>query len=124
MNMAVSLFCLVGFGWVGGGGWRGGERERERESGVRGSVDLPINSTFTSHKIIMVDPFNWLCKNQRSTNQATTISVRVTQTYQLFDLPNVKQEVKHKTSAWRQKGLTGYCFKYIDRPFCLRTNEK
>ena len=24
-----------------------------------------------------------------------------------------------KSSAWRQKGLTGYCFKYIDRPFCL-----
>ena len=20
-------------------------------------------------------------------------------------------------------GLTGYCFKYIDRPFCLRTND-
>ena len=30
--------------------------------------------------------------------------------------------VPHYTSsAWRQKGLTGYCFKYIDRPFCLRT---
>ena len=25
-------------------------------------------------------------------------------------------------SARRQKGLTGYCFKYIDRPFCLRTD--
>ena len=23
------------------------------------------------------------------------------------------------SSAWRQKGPTGYCFKYIDRPFCL-----
>ena len=22
----------------------------------------------------------------------------------------------------KQKGLTGYCFKYIDRPFCLRAN--
>ena len=21
------------------------------------------------------------------------------------------------SSAWRQKGLTGHCFKYIDRPF-------
>ena len=24
------------------------------------------------------------------------------------------------SSVWRQKGLTGYCFKYIDRPFCLQ----
>ena len=23
----------------------------------------------------------------------------------------------------RQKGLTGYCFKYIDRPFCLQTDD-
>ena len=30
---------------------------------------------------------------------------------------------KHNSSAWRQKGLTGYCFKYIDRGFCLRTDE-
>ena len=22
-----------------------------------------------------------------------------------------------------QKGLTGYCFKYIDRPFCLQADE-
>ena len=28
-----------------------------------------------------------------------------------------------KLSARRQKGLTGYCFKYIDRPFCLQTDE-
>ena len=27
------------------------------------------------------------------------------------------------SSAWRQKGLTGDCFKYIDRPFCLQTDE-
>ena len=26
------------------------------------------------------------------------------------------------SSARRQKGLTGYCFKYIDRPFCLQTD--
>ena len=25
--------------------------------------------------------------------------------------------------AWRQKGLTGYCFKYTDRTFCLWTDE-
>ena len=25
--------------------------------------------------------------------------------------------------AWTQKGLTGYCFKYIDRPFCLQADE-
>ena len=24
------------------------------------------------------------------------------------------------SSVSRQKGLTGYCFKYIDRPFCLK----
>ena len=23
----------------------------------------------------------------------------------------------------RQKGLTGYCFKYTDRPFCLRASD-
>ena len=28
------------------------------------------------------------------------------------------------TSARIQKGLTGYCFKFIDRPFCLRTDVK
>ena len=27
------------------------------------------------------------------------------------------------SSALRQKGLTGCCFKYIDRPFCLRTDD-
>ena len=27
------------------------------------------------------------------------------------------------SSAQRQKGLTGYCFKYRDRPFCLQTND-
>ena len=27
------------------------------------------------------------------------------------------------SSAWRQKDLTGYCFNYIDRPFCLRTDD-
>ena len=27
------------------------------------------------------------------------------------------------SSARRQKGLTGFCFKYIDRPFCLQTND-
>ena len=26
------------------------------------------------------------------------------------------------SSAGRQKGLTGYCFKYIERPFCLQTD--
>ena len=31
--------------------------------------------------------------------------------------------IKIKPSVWRQKGLTGSCFKYIDRPFCLRTNK-
>ena len=27
------------------------------------------------------------------------------------------------SSARRQKGLTGYCFKYIERPLCLQTDE-
>ena len=27
------------------------------------------------------------------------------------------------SSLWRQKGLTGYCFKYIDRPFRLRNDD-
>ena len=31
--------------------------------------------------------------------------------------------VKNKSSARRQKVLTGWCFKYKDRPFCLRTNK-
>ena len=30
---------------------------------------------------------------------------------------------KHNSSAQRQKSLTGYCFKNIDRPFCLQTDE-
>ena len=29
------------------------------------------------------------------------------------------QDIDYNWSAWRQKGLTGYCFKYTDRPFCL-----
>ena len=29
----------------------------------------------------------------------------------------------YNSLAWRQKDLTGCCFKYIDRPFCLWTNE-
>ena len=28
----------------------------------------------------------------------------------------------HNVNA-RRKGLIGYCFKYIDRPFCLRTEN-
>ena len=27
------------------------------------------------------------------------------------------------SSAWRQKDITGYGFKYIDRPLCLQTDE-
>ena len=30
---------------------------------------------------------------------------------------------KLMSSTWRQKGLTGYCFKYTDRPFCLRDDD-
>ena len=29
---------------------------------------------------------------------------------------------RNNSSAQRQKGLTGYCVKYIDRPFCLGTD--
>ena len=31
--------------------------------------------------------------------------------------------LKYISSVRRQKGLTGYCFTYIDRPFCLRTDD-
>ena len=27
------------------------------------------------------------------------------------------------TSVWRQKGVTDYCFKYKDRPFCLQADD-
>ena len=30
---------------------------------------------------------------------------------------------KESRQLGRQKGLTGYCFKYIDRPFCLQSDE-
>ena len=33
------------------------------------------------------------------------------------------ESVNHKSSVRRQKGLTGYCFKYIDRHFCLQAYE-
>ena len=36
----------------------------------------------------------------------------------------LKLFVQYITSARRQKGLTGYCFKYIDRPFYLQTDDK
>ena len=32
-------------------------------------------------------------------------------------------QFKFKSSAWRQRGLTGHCFKYIDRPICLQIDE-
>ena len=25
--------------------------------------------------------------------------------------------------VWRQKGLTGYCFKYTDKPLCLQADD-
>ena len=31
---------------------------------------------------------------------------------------------EYRMSAWRQKGLTGYSFNYIVRPFCLQADEK
>ena len=31
--------------------------------------------------------------------------------------------IRNISSARRHKDLTGYCFKYIDRPFCLRTDD-
>ena len=31
--------------------------------------------------------------------------------------------VKKYVSLEAKKGLIGYCFKYIDRPFCLQTDE-
>ena len=29
----------------------------------------------------------------------------------------------HKIKVWRQKDLTGYWFKYTDKPFCLRGDD-
>ena len=38
--------------------------------------------------------------------------------------PHVLFSSQYISSAWRQTvTVTGYCFKYIDRPFCLRTDE-
>ena len=34
-----------------------------------------------------------------------------------------KSIVMYISSAGRQKGLTGYCFKYIDRSFYLQTDD-
>ena len=34
----------------------------------------------------------------------------------------VLQRYQCQSSVRRQKGLTGYCFKYIGRPFCLQTD--
>ena len=31
--------------------------------------------------------------------------------------------INNTSSARRQKGLTSYCFKYVDGPFCLRTDN-
>ena len=40
-------------------------------------------------------------------------------------IPGVVRTDLHEFNslAWRPKGLIGYCFKYIDRLFCLWTNE-
>ena len=37
----------------------------------------------------------------------------------------VRQALMHSciSSGQRQKSLTGYCFEYIDRPFCLQTDD-
>ena len=39
-----------------------------------------------------------------------------------FTVSHISNVSKTILSARRQKGLTEYCFKYIDRPFCLRTD--
>ena len=38
-----------------------------------------------------------------------------------FDVWSITTE--YITSAQRQKGLPSYCFKYIDRPFCLQADN-
>ena len=39
-------------------------------------------------------------------------------------LSNRADAMSHSSSsAQRQKGLSGYCFKYVDRPFCLQTEK-
>ena len=35
----------------------------------------------------------------------------------------IYHDIFSKSLVRRQKGLTGYCFKYIDRPFCLPSDE-
>ena len=41
----------------------------------------------------------------------------------VFRLKSVTTKVKVFTSIQREKGLTGYCFKYIDLPMCPQTNK-
>ena len=38
-------------------------------------------------------------------------------------LSRTETYIYRKSSVWRQKGLTGYHIKYIDRPFYLRADE-
>ena len=40
-----------------------------------------------------------------------------------IDCIKVINQTKIMSSAQRQKGLTGYCFKFTDRPFCFRSDD-
>ena len=40
-----------------------------------------------------------------------------------FGIPEQRLLKNHISSARRQKDLSDYCFKYTDRPFCLRTDD-
>ena len=41
----------------------------------------------------------------------------------MSDVTHSGIKVHNNSSVRRQKDLTGYCFKYIDRPYCLRTDD-
>ena len=56
-------------------------------------------------------------------------NTRSIETYQRQKYVGVKSNIAmvmvkvRISSPWRQKDLTGYCFNYIDKPFCLRTDD-
>ena len=51
------------------------------------------------------------------------LSVQIYHIYTYVDHTLLLPFCVNSSSAWRQQGLTGYCFKYKDRPFYLRTDD-
>ena len=56
-------------------------------------------------------------------NQLTIAGKNLAKGVDAYHVPDASTRTVNKSSVWRQKGLTGYCFKYIDRSFRLRTDE-